>query len=269
MIPVRDPAVAGQFYPKKEDELLTEVKSHLSLETKKEDVLGIISPHAGYKYSGEVAGSVYSQINIPETVIIIGPNHTGLGKRMAILTQGIWSTPLGRVEVDQVLSKKILEICPEIQEDHLAHKEEHSLETQLPFLQYFENQIKIVPICLMRLGLEECEILGNTILKALNVLKRQVLIIASSDMTHFESQENAKEKDFKAINKVLDLDPKGLFEIVRSNQISMCGVVPVMVMLICCLGLGATRAQLVNYKTSGDVCGDLDNVVGYAGMVIS
>ncbi len=269
MISVRKPAVAGQFYSKKTDELVTEIKSHLSFETQKMDALGVVSPHAGYRYSGDVAGSVYSKIHIPETVIIIGPNHTGLGKRMAIEAQGAWSTPLGLVEVDKILSKKILEFYPEIQEDPLAHKEEHSLETQLPFLQYHKNQFKIVPICLMRLNYEECENIKNAIFKAIKILKRRVLIIASSDLTHFESHGSAKEKDYKAINKVLDLDPKGLLEIVRVNQISMCGVVPVTVMLMCCLEMGATHTQLANYMTSGDACGDMDNVVGYAGIVIS
>jgi len=264
----RNPAVAGRFYESDPDALQEQVRRHIDAGKPREKVLGVVAPHAGFLYSGDVAGSVYGRIVIPPTVILIGPNHTGSGKPVSLMIRGAWSMPMGEVEIDTELAESILEQLPESREDEKAHRQEHSLETQLPFLQYFRKDLKIVPVCLMRVSLEECQRLGNAILRTLKKLNRRVLIVASSDMTHYEPHSIATEKDKLALDKILKLDPAGLYETVRDEKISMCGVHPVTVMLHCCNQLGATEATLVKYRTSGEVNGDMEYVVGYAGVIV-
>ncbi len=264
----RSPAVAGSFYPGDTKSLSAEIQKHIEERTDKSRVAGIVSPHAGFMYSGDVAGAVYSRIEIPDTVIIIGPNHTGQGPRVSVMTEGTWSMPFGEVEIDAELARTVCESSSLIHADSMAHQSEHSLETQIPFLQYFKKEFKIVPICLMRVSLEECEEVARAVAGAVERLSRTALIVASSDMTHYESHDSAKRKDQKAIDRILQMDAKGLFETVRDNDISMCGVNPVTVMLMCTGRMGAGRAELVKYMTSGEVSGDMDHVVGYAGMIV-
>ena len=264
----RPPAVAGRFYPEDPQALLEEVQRHLELETSKVSAKGVLAPHAGFMYSGDVAGSVYSRVEIPDTVILLGPNHTGMGERIAISFNGSWIMPFGDLEVDANLAKAILENLPIARESEDAHRLEHSLETQLPFLQYFRKQFKFVPICLMRLSLEECLMLAKAIVQAVRSCDRSVLIVASSDMTHYESHTSASEKDHKAIDQILNMDPEGLFRTVEREGITMCGVNPATVMLAACKGLGATQAELAKYMTSGEISGNMDQVVGYAGVVV-
>ena len=219
-------------------------------------------------YSGDVAGSVYSRVEIPDTVILLGPNHTGMGERIALACHGSWIMPFGDLEIDSNLAMAILENLPIGRENEDAHRLEHSLETQLPFLQYFRKQFKIVPICFMRLSLDECRMLAQAIVKAVRSCDRSVLIVASSDMTHYESHARASEKDHEAIEQILNMDPEGLFHTVEKGGITMCGINPATVMLAACKELGATQAELARYMTSGEISGNMDQVVGYAGVVV-
>lgn len=264
----RQPAVAGRFYPAQSEALVRDVESHMERNAKKSPALGIVVPHAGFMYSGDVAGAVYSRIEIPDTVILIGPNHTGRGEAMAVMTEGVWSMPMGDIAIDRELANAICEETAIAKPDSSAHRFEHSLETQLPFLQYFKKEFQIVPICLMRLKVSTCKVLSEGIVRAVNRLGRSVLLVASSDMTHYESHDAASAKDQKAIACIQNRDPVGLWGTVRSEKITMCGVNPVTVMLHYCESLGAKEAELVKYMTSGEVSGDMEKVVSYAGLII-
>jgi AmmeMemoRadiSam system protein B len=201
-------------------------------------------------------------------VVILSPNHTGLGSRAAVMSEGAWQMPAGEVGINSSLSRLIMEQSKYLEEDELAHLREHSLEVQLPFLQYFNPDFQMVPICLAGRDLKFCQDIGLAVARARKEFGQPVLIVASSDMTHYESQRAAKRKDEMAIEKILSLDPPGLLEIVRKESISMCGVIPTTAMLIACKELGAKDARLVKYATSGDVSGDYDQVVGYAGIIV-
>ncbi len=266
---IRQPAVAGQFYPGDEKSLKKELERYIVRETKKERALGVLAPHAGYMYSGAVAGAVYSRVEIPQTVVILCPNHTGLGARAAIMLEGTWIVPGTRIPIYTPLAKEIMENSRELDEDSMAHLREHSLEVHLPFLFYLNPGLRFVPICLMGSDFSLCEDVGNAVARALQKREEKALIVASSDMTHYESHKAAQEKDKKAIDKVLALDPKGLLDTVRRQNISMCGVIPATAMLVAVKELGAQRAELVKYATSGEVSGDYDQVVGYAGIFVS
>ena len=263
---IRKPAVAGYFYPRDPIRLREMIEQFLVPQAERIKALGALCPHAGYTYSGPVAGAVYSHIHIPERVVLIGPNHTGLGAKASIMVQGSWLTPLGEVEVDSSLASKILENSQYLKEDTQAHLAEHSLEVQIPFLQYFRPQVKIVPIAIMGISYDTAREVGETIGKA--VASQEALVIASSDMTHYESQNVAAEKDHKALETILNLDPQGLYERVMAKNISMCGVMPAIATLTACIHLGCQKAQLIRYMTSGDTTGDYSQVVGYAGVII-
>ena len=264
----RKPAFAGRFYSAQRKALVQEVETYIVENVKKSRVLGIVSPHAGFIYSGNVAGAVYSRIEIPDTVILIGPNHTGHGEAVAVMTEGTWSMPMGDITIDQNLANAICEETVIAKQDASAHQFEHSLETQLPFLQYFKQKFQIVPICIKQLKLSSCKSLSEGIVRALKRFDKPVLLVASSDMTHYESHDRATIKDRMAITCIQNRDPLGLFETVQSEKISMCGVNPVSIMLLCSEKLGAKEAVLVKYMTSGEVSGDMEKVVGYAGMII-
>lgn len=266
---IRTPAVAGMFYPGTKVALEKELDRLIpAKDGEKINAIGIVSPHAGYIYSGPIAGKTIASVKIPKKIILLGPNHTGLGSRASVMCDGEWSLPNGTVSVDSCLAKKLLGSATIFKSDILAHLKEHSLEVQIPFLLHERDDISIVPVSFMGLSLEDCRIAGKAIAQAIMSASEDVLIVASSDMTHYESQSSAKEKDSKAIDRVLSLEPEGLMRVVRENDISMCGVLPVTVMLFAALELGAKKASLVTYATSGDVSGDYGSVVGYAGMVI-
>jgi AmmeMemoRadiSam system protein B len=273
---IRKPAVAGHFYQGSAEALKRQVEGFILPAVEKIKALGILSPHAGFMYSGPVAGAVYSRIDLPDTFILIGPNHTGLGAPVSLMAKGSWETPLGRVEIDDTLAAAILSKSPRIKEDSLAHLREHSLEVQLPFIQYFKKEFRIVPIQMLDVRLETCKEVGRAVAEAVRECgargeeyeRTGVLIVASSDMTHYESARAAKEKDEKAIRHILNLDPEGLYRTVRDLGITMCGFGPAVAMLTACKHLGATKAELIKYTNSGDVSGDFDQVVGYAGIVI-
>ncbi|MDP2729715.1 MAG: AmmeMemoRadiSam system protein B [Dehalococcoidales bacterium] len=265
---VREPVVAGQFYPGTPDRLRSMIKELVDEEATREEVIGLLSPHAGYVYSGAVAGAAISRVSFKDTFVVMGPNHTGAGKPFSIITEGAWKTPLGEVEIDSELGKQILASSEYLEEDHLAHQYEHSIEVQLPFLQYFKPDIKFVPICLSYATGEVYKEIGKGIARAAKELNKEVVIIASSDMTHYESQESARQKDNQAIEAVLDLDEDELLKRVQELDISMCGYAPAVSLISAAKELGAGKAELVKYMTSGDTTRDYASVVGYAGIII-
>jgi AmmeMemoRadiSam system protein B/AmmeMemoRadiSam system protein A len=265
---IRNPAVAGQFYPASPSQLKAMIESMVDEEAVKEKVIGMVSPHAGYIYSGRVAGAIVSKIKFKDTFIIMGPNHTGLGKPCSIMTEGAWKTPLGEVEIDSELGKSILANSSYLQEDYAAHQYEHSIEVQIPFLQYFKPDIHIVPIILAYSSGAVYKEIGKEIAKAIKDLNKEVIIIASSDMTHYEPQESAHRKDMQAIEAILDLNEDELLRRIDELDISMCGYAPTVSLISAAKELGATRAELVKYQTSGDTTGDYSAVVGYAGIII-
>jgi AmmeMemoRadiSam system protein B len=280
---IRQPAVAGHFYKGSSEALKKQVASFINPDAERRKALGILSPHAGLIYSGAVAGAVYSGIELPDTVVLIGPNHTGLGAPVSIMCEGTWETPLGTVDIDETLARAILSKSPRIHEDSLAHLREHSLEVQLPFIQYFKKSLKIVPIQMLDTRLETCADVGRAVGEAVKERMKgkgqgtgkgnksetpQVLIVASSDMSHYERAAVAKEKDYKAIRHILALDPEGLYSTVKNYGITMCGYGPAVAMLTACKALGASKAELIKYANSGDVSGDYEQVVGYAGIVV-
>lgn len=266
---LRKPAVAGYFYHGSPDGLREQVEKYVETGTDRVKAIGVLSPHAGLVYSGAVAGAVFSRVILPETVILIGPNHTGLGAPVSVFTEGEWAMPNGTVEVDADLARSIAGRSMYSSEDYDAHSGEHSIEVQIPFIQYFKSNFKIVPVTMMSTSIEVCREVGIAISQAIKGSKKDVLIVASSDMTHYESGKSAKEKDNKAIDKILALDPAGLHHTVKEYGITMCGFAPAVTMLYAALELGAIKATLVKYMNSGDVSGDYDQVVGYAGMIIS
>jgi len=270
---VRTPAVAGRFYPGRAEELLCEVREFTSTgkiptETGRIAAIGCVAPHAGYIYSGGVAGAVYSRLKIPERCVILCPNHTGKGRPLAILASTTWQTPLGEVAADADMSARLLHRFPALQEDSAAHRAEHAIEVQLPFLQALRPELKIVPIAIGTSDFNVLRGLGEALADVIANQKKKVLIIASSDMNHYESDAITRVKDHKAIERVLTMDARGLWEVVMNEDISMCGFGPTIVMLTAAKLLGATSATLVKYATSGDVSGDYESVVGYAGIIV-
>jgi AmmeMemoRadiSam system protein B/AmmeMemoRadiSam system protein A len=265
---IRQPVVAGQFYPASPSQLKSMIKEMVDEKAEKEEVIGLVSPHAGYMYSGPVAGALVSRIKFKDTFIIMGPNHTGLGKPFSIMTEGAWKTPLGDVEIDAELAQRILAVSRYLKDDEVAHLQEHSIEVQLPFLQYFKPDIKFVPIILgYGTGFVYKEI-GRDIARVVKELKREVVMMASSDMTHYESNQSVRRKDMQAIEAILELNEDELLSRVQEQNITMCGYGPAVSLISAAKELGATRAELVKYQTSGDTSGDYSSVVGYAGIAL-
>jgi len=269
IIMVRQPAVAGQFYPGAPEALKKLIEKLTKKSAVKKKVFGIVSPHAGLAYSGQVAGDVYSRIKLPGTIIVIGPNHTGRGRPFSLVKKGSWATPLGQVEIDEDFSGRLLKASRFLQDDLTAHSFEHSIEVQLPFLQFFKAGFKFVPIMLSHSDLAIYREIGNNIADCVRDLKKDVLIVASSDMTHYEEQKIAQAKDREAINAILELNEEKLLKKIDEFDISMCGYAPVAVMLAAVKKLGAKTAELVKYQTSGETTGDYSAVVGYAGIIVS
>lgn len=265
----REPAVAGYFYSNNVRDLKFDLSRLIVFSEEKLKVKGVIAPHAGYMYSGWVAGKVYGAILPPEIAIIIGPNHTGLGRRIAVFDGESFITPLGEVFVDKELVEDLTNSVSILSSDIMAHLHEHSIEVQIPFLQYLNPNIKIVPICLGRLNLEEIIILGGGI--AESVKKRSdkyIVIIASSDFSHYVPHKIAKENDLEAIKEIINLSEEKFVTLVEEKNLSICGYIPIAVTINACKTLGATNAKLIDYMTSGDVIKDYDSVVGYGGIII-
>jgi len=265
---VRHPAVAGRFYPRDRETLLDNVQSYLSPGATALPALGCVAPHAGYIYSGPVAGAVYAQVDVPQRCIVLCPNHTGRGQPLAIMSTGAWETPLGPVPIDSDLADTLKQQLPLLTEDSDAHRSEHAIEVQLPFLQSRRPHFTFVPIALGTGQFEILEQLGEGVAEVVRAQDERILIVASSDMNHYESERITRVKDHKAIERMLVLDARGLFDVVMEEDISMCGFGPAVVMLTAAKRLGARSAELVKYATSGDVSGDREMVVGYAGVVV-
>jgi MEMO1 family protein len=270
MTTLRAPAVAGRFYPGNAAELRRSVDEFTGKPAGKREAIACIVPHAGYVYSGAIAGEVYRALEIPRRVLLLGPRHFPRGEALAILSEGAWSTPLGDARIDESLAADLKRAFPALREDEVAHSAEHSLEVQLPFLQrLLGEKFEFVPVVLGTDRLETLESLGRAIGKVIAAQTEPVLIVTSSDMNHYESDAITRVKDRLAIDKILALDPRGLHEVVRAKGISMCGYAPAVTMLVAARELGATRAELIAYATSGDVSGDREWVVGYAGIIVS
>ena len=265
---IRKPAVAGRFYSANENSLKKQLAGFMAQKEKKIEALGVVSPHAGYVYSGDVAGRVLSSIAPRPTYVILGTNHTGAGKPFGLDARKSWRTPLGEVAVDRELADAILEGSRYIEKDSLCHDFEHSIEVQLPFLQFLNKAFTFVPIGISQANGQAYKDIGRELARAQKKLKNDIVIIASSDMTHYETHREAEKKDRLAIEKILALDVDGLLNTVEKHNISMCGTAPTAVMLASAIELGATKAELIKYATSAEASGDYSAVVGYAGIVV-
>lgn len=266
---VRPPAVAGVFYPSEPRELAREIDRFCARSGEKVSALACVVPHAGYVYSGAVAGAVYSSIEIPRRCILLGPRHFPQGHPMAILIEGAFATPFGDAQIDTELSAQLAHACPMLREDTVAHASEHSLEVQIPFLQRLTPDLTFVPVVLGTDRYGAIEDLGRAVARLVKAQSESVLVIASTDMNHYESDVITRVKDERAIARILALDPRGLYDTVRNEQITMCGYAATVAMLVAVHDLGATKASLIRYATSADVNREFDRVVGYAGIVIS
>lgn len=269
---IRSPAVSGQFYPDSPSRLNSLVQSMMEAVTPRK-VIGAVAPHAGLMYSGYVAGALYSRVILPDVFFLLGPNHTGLGSVASVMAEGEWAIPTGRFRINSDIVHELLRRSDLLSPDIKAHLFEHSLEVQLPFIAYRAYQEgrevpDIVPIILGPLNLDECRSLGEVIGDMIKELKLNAVIIASSDLSHYISDSVARQKDKKAIQRILDLDPEGLYHTVKEERISMCGYIPTTCALFASRRLGAREAELVKYMTSGEISGDYDHVVGYAGIMI-
>ena len=273
---VRPPAVAGSFYPSDERELARFLDEYCARESaeQKTRAIACIVPHAGYMYSGHVAGAVYSEIEIPERCVLLGPRHFPQGQPMAILTEGSWLTPFGPARIDEELATELAREEPRLREDPVAHAREHSLEVQIPFLQRLASrgnpprEFRFVPVVLASDRYPVLEDLGRAVARVVSNAGTQILIVASTDMNHYESDAATRVKDSHAIERILALDARGLYDTVRNEGITMCGYAATVAAIVAARELGAKGAWLVRYATSGDVNGDYSRVVGYAGFVI-
>ena len=268
---IRLPAVAGTFYEGRRDRLEAEVRELLPAVPRTETALGAIVPHAGYVYSGPVAGAVFARLEIPPAVVILCPNHTGRGAPAALDPSDAWRTPMGDVPVDRRLAERLLELAPSLEQDAAAHAREHSLEVQLPFLQARRPDVRLVPVSIGAPDLDLCREIGEAVATAVaeKAEPERPLILASSDMNHYESRAVGGKKDEAALAQIEALDPEGLFTTVFAGRISMCGVLPATALLFAARRLGAKAARVVARRDSGHETGDASSVVGYAGVIIS
>ncbi len=266
---IRRAVVAGSFYPDTPERLRAQAADLITEDLQMMHAIGAIVPHAGYIYSGKVAGAVYARLSSPDVFVILGPNHTGAGAGVAIMTDGTWETPLGQVSIDTSLARTILRNSQTIEDDDLGHRREHSIEVQLPLLQACGRPFSFVPICLFSSEYAACQDVGMAVAQAIAASDRSVLIVASTDMSHYVSREQAKAKDHLAIDAIMACDPQRLHRIVRREEITMCGFHSVTALLIAARELGATSAELISYATSADVTKDDSSVVGYAGLIVT
>ena len=268
--PVRLPAVAGRFYPGHPSALSTMIESFIDRALVPSPAIGVVVPHAGYIYSGHVAGAIYSRVAVPSRTIILCPNHTGFGVPLSIMSKGSWQTPLGDIQIDNEMAIALMAANPDLEEDSAAHRQEHAIEVQLPFLQHVLHRAgsRFVPITVGVSSWDALDRLGKAIAETIQRVDRTTLIIASSDMNHYESDAITRVKDATAIEPLLKLDARGLHEVVRRENISMCGVGPTTAMIVASRILGATQADLVKYATSAEVSKDFNRVVGYAAVIV-
>jgi len=267
---LRLPAVAGRFYSSDPEELTALVRKYAmpQPDTPPRRVKACLVPHAGYMFSGYVAGAVFSRIVLPQRILILGVRHFPRGESLAILASGAWRTPLGDAAIDEALAAALQKECPILREDRVAHGAEHSLEVQLPFLQVLSPGSSFVPIALGTVRFEDLVAVGEALACVL-AANPEVLLLTTSDLNHYENDATTRLKDKKAIEQILALNPRGLYDVCRNEDISMCGLGPSVAMLTALRALAAKRAELVRYATSADVSGDTSSVVGYAGFIFS
>ncbi len=264
---IRKPAVANKFYPGNETELRSMLTSFIANNEEQENVKALVMPHAGYVYSGATAGQVVSTVKVPESVILLGPNHYGIGEKVAVSSLD-WQIPGGTISLDRELANLIVDSNSNIRFDDSAHAQEHSLEVLLPFLHFKNPLIRIVPVSVSHLSYEECVNIADILALSVKKNLKPVQFVASTDMSHFLSRENTNKLDGKAIERMLAFDPEGLFNTVKTLNISMCGMLPTVITMLAVKQLGATTVKLVDYTDSGEVNGDTRKVVGYAGLTI-
>jgi MEMO1 family protein len=268
---LRLPAVSGRFYPSHPTELTALIRQHTQADKTvvKMRAKACLVPHAGYVYSGHVAGAVFARLAIPKKIVILGVRHYPRGEGAAILSSGAWRTPLGDAAIDQALAEALRTACPLLREDSVAHSGEHSLEVQIPFLQVLRPEFSFVPIALGTVRFENLVAVGEGIGRVMADSSEEILLLTTSDLNHYEGDATTRVKDGKAIDRILALDAGGLYDTCRDEAISMCGLGPTVAMLTALQSLGTTKPELVRYATSGDVSGDFSAVVGYAGMIFS
>jgi MEMO1 family protein len=265
---LREPSVAGQFYPADSNELRRTVGAFLQKREPSLEAKAVLVPHAGYIYSGSVTGKVFSAVCLPDRFILLGPNHTGRGEPLSLAPGNAWRTPLGAAIIDSDINRSLLAECPELKEDASAHKREHSLEVQIPFIQTLKSEFRFSAVCIGTAKYSLLESLGHSLAKAIRSAGGSVLMAASSDMTHYENAERASSQDRYAIDCILAVDPEGLYRVVIEKDITMCGFAPAVAVLVACRDLCATEGKLIDYTNSGAASGDYDRVVAYAGIAI-
>ncbi len=266
-MPTREPSVAGTFYPSDAREIRAFAEPLLISKAFPLSVRAVILPHAGYIYSGETACRVLSRIHVPDKIFLIGPNHRAVGSDFALFTQGEWQTPLGRVPIDSEMASRLLEMSHDLAHDEEAHRVEHSLEVELPLLQIKNPVIKIIPLIVGTLNLEAAREVALACGQCLPTQGEPLLVVVSNDMSHYESDEATRRKDQYALRAIENLDEEALVKAVVQYNITMCGFVPVYMLLVMKDLLGIRKATLIDYRTSADSTGDKDRVVGYAGFI--
>lgn len=264
--PVRAPAVAGSFYPGHPLQLRVAVERLLVRTMEPVRAVSLIAPHAGYVYSGATAGKTYAAVELPPSLLILCPNHTGLGSPLSCMSEGAWATPLGAAPIHTELARALIAELPELQDDALAHRREHAIEVQLPFLQVLLGEFRFVPICVGTQRFQSLSALGRAIATVAAGWPDPVALVVSSDMNHYEPAETNRVKDEAALEAILHLSPEELFKTVIDRHVTMCGFAPAVAALTACRALGVDRAQVVDYTHSGMVTGDDTEVVSYAGV---
>ena len=265
---LRTPAVAGKFYPEDPGKLSQQIHNLVQAESAHQKIScrACLVPHAGYVYSGHVATAVFARLVLPKRIIVLGVRHFPYGEEAAILSEGAWRTPLGDAPIDSDLATKISKACPLLVEDSVAHQSEHSLEVQLPFLQLLDPGFTFVPIALGTIQFDELVSIGEGLGQIL-AAERDLLLLTTSDFNHYQDDATTRRKDRLAIERILQIDPRGLFDVCRKKEISMCGLGPAVALLTALNHIGSKHAELVKYATSADVSGDTSAVVGYAGLL--
>ena len=263
---IREPAVAGRFYSADPEALGREIRAFAEPAGPQFAALAVLVPHAGYMYSGSIAGAVYAAVALPKRFIVLGPNHTGWGAPLSLHPPGQWRTPLGVATIDAELTEALHSADRALALDAAAHRQEHSLEVQVPFLQVLAGDFSLAALCIGTTDLEKLETLGHALAHVIRGCEEPVLLVASSDMNHYEPAEICSRKDQKAIERMEALDARGLHQVIGDEDISMCGYAGTVSVLTACRDLGASKARLVRYGNSGEINGDFRRVVGYAGM---
>lgn len=271
---IRQPAVAGQFYPAGAKQVEAELDALIRPAMARRSAIAVVVPHAGWMYSGPTAGTVYSSVCVPDRVIMVGPNHHGIGSPYALFDAGAWRTPVGDVPVDEPLAAELLDHCDLLAADPRAHGGEHSLEVHVPMLHRVNPHVRIVPVLIgggwpESGGRDNLRELGTSVAEVVKAFGKPVLLVASTDLNHYEDQDTARIKDKLALDAIVDLDEEALMDRVRDMEISMCGVAPTYIVIHAAKQLGARRAELLDYRTSGEVSGDFSAVVGYGAVVVS